>query len=277
MNEQNGGQFEYLQPQQRAEGRNLQQEISRELPSLSFMSLKGAQAEIKELQLDPRFAMLSTEQIRQMIVSEEMANRDKFTFVSAAICGPLFLFGLGAAFALFDDIKAAREAKLQKLLTGQDSGKGKAGAALVRAETLEETKKKQESIIAVSKEKPVPNPSSLTDRTGKLTPEAQKLLGLESNRRLKLEAAGSSHSRRDISGRVKEKLYTGGERTWEEKAAERSLKSWLKAEILLKRKQSLLDNMERVRGQAPGDFGLYAGLAARVENLDKQLKRMGYI
>ena len=119
MNEQHGGQFEYLQPP--LEGRSLQQELSKELPSLSFMSLKGAQAEIKELQLDPRFATLSTEQIRQMIVSEEMANRDKFTFVSAAICGPLFLFGLGAAFALFDDIKAAREAKLQKLLTGQDS------------------------------------------------------------------------------------------------------------------------------------------------------------
>lgn len=269
MNEQNGGQFEYLQPP--LEGRSLQQELSKELPSLSFMSLKGAQAEIKELQLDPRFAMLSTEQIRQMIVSEEMANRDKFTFVSAAICGPLFLFGLGAAFALFDDIKAAREAKLQKLLTGQDSGKARAGAALVRAETLEETKKKQESIIAVSKEKPA------NDKTGKLTPEAQKLLGLESSRRTKLEASGGSHSRRDITGRVKEKLYTGGERSWEEKAAERSLKSWLKAEILLKRKQSLLDNMERVRGQAPGDFSLYAGLAARVENLDKQLKRMGYV
>lgn len=48
-----------------------------------------------------------------------MANRDKFSFVSAAICGPFFLFGIGAAFALFDDIRGAREAKLQKMLTGK--------------------------------------------------------------------------------------------------------------------------------------------------------------
>lgn len=239
------------------------------------MSLKGQEKEIRELSHDPRFAMLSPEQIRQMMVSESMANRDKFSFVSAALCGPLFLFGIGAAFALFDDIKQAREAKLQQMLSGKPGtdGKGAAIVAAAKAETNEETKMKAENIIA----RPKP-----------LSADGAKLLGFDSrmsgsrmmgrgfgdagdNRRPRLE----TQTRADVTGKVKAKLYGESEqRTWEEKAAQRSLKSWLKAEVLLKRKQSLLDHMERVRGKE--QFGAYAGLAAKLEVLDKALKRMGF-
>lgn len=253
------------------------QNIAGELPSLAFMSLKGQEKEIRELSHDPRFAMLSPEQIRQMMVSESMANRDKFSFVSAALCGPLFLFGMGAAFALFDDIKQAREAKLQQMLSGKPGtdGKGAAIVAAVKGETNEETKLKAESTIA----RPKP-----------LSADGAKLLGFDSrvpgignrmlgrgfgdagdNRRPRLD----SSTRADVTGKVKAKLYGESEqRTWEEKAAQRSLKSWLKAEVLLKRKQSLLDHMERVRGKE--QFGAYAGLAAKLEVLDKALKRMGF-
>ncbi|MDX1988308.1 MAG: hypothetical protein SFV17_16600 [Candidatus Obscuribacter sp.] len=244
-----------------------EQSLARELPSLAFLSVKGAEKEIRELRHDPRFAMLSAEQIRQMIVSEELANRDKFSFVSAALCGPLFLFGIGAAFALFDDIRAGREAKLQKMLTGKSADTVNGVRAVVKAETLEETRAKQEANIA---------------RVKPLTPEAAKLLGVENKATMSFKPGDSAISRRprlegsgrgEISERVKQRLFTGGERNWEEKAAERSLKSWLKTEILLKRKQSLLDHMERVRGRE--QFGAYAGLAAKMEVLDKALKRMG--
>ena len=240
------------------------QHIASELPSLAFMSLKGQEKEIRELRHDPRFAAFSPEQLRQMMVSEAMVNRDKFTFVSAALCGPLFLFGMGAAFALFDDIKMAREAKLQQMLSGKPGDTRGGIVAAVKGESLEETKRKSQSIIASdARVKPQPG----------VTAEGAKLLGLEKVKKADVQPRLEGGSAEKIADRVKNKLYGESERTWEEKGAQRSLKSWLKAEVLLKRKQSLMDHMESVRGKA--GFGAYSGLAAKMDVLDKELKRLG--
>lgn len=261
--------------------------LASELPSLGFLSAADAAKEINHLREDPRFAMLSPEQIRQMMASEAMANRDKFSFVSAAICGPFFLFGIGAAFALLDDIKGAREAKLQNLLAGRGDGTKSGIVAAVRAETMQETAQKAEG------EK---------RRTKPLTPEAARLLGLdprlqgstrleamrddsvkaEIKRKMEARArklennSGSVREvdvRADVTERVKQRLVNESGRAWEAASARMSLKTWMKAQGLMKSKQSLLDQMEKVRGKA--NFNTYSGMAARLEVVDKELKRLG--
>lgn len=237
-----------------------------EVPGLAFMGVASAAREIKDLRHDPRFAEYTPEQLRQMKVSEDMNNRDKFSFVSAALCGPLFLFGIGAAFALFDDLRVAREAKLKNVLSGKDASGQPLVKKAVKAETMEE---------AAAKEKAAKPQAEIAKP--KLTAEATKLLGLENNRRVaRVSDSGRgmrSRLAQEASERVKQKLFTGVEKSWEERAAQRSLKNWIKTEMLLKKKQSLIDHMEKVRGGA--DYASYAGMASRLESLDKALKRMG--
>lgn len=235
--------------------------LGSEAQGLAFMGVAGAAREIKDLRLDPRFAEYTPEQIRQLKVSEDMQSRDKFSFVSAALCSPLFLFGIGAAFALFDDFRVAREAKLKNVLAGKDGTAPNGVKKNVKAETIEEKAAKEKA------EAPKP----------RLTAEATKLLGLENQRRISrvsdVKRVTRKTSQDVVSDRVKQKLFTGVEKSWEERAAQRSLKNWIKSEMLLKKKQSLLDHMEKVRGGS--DYASYAGLASRLESLDKALKRMG--
>ncbi|MBK7747989.1 MAG: hypothetical protein IPP57_26950 [Candidatus Obscuribacter sp.] len=255
--------------------------LAGELPNLAFLSVKDAAKQINELKHDPRFSMLSGEQIRQMMASEAMANRDKFSFVSAAICGPFFLFGIGAAFALFDDIKGAREAKLQKMLTGKtDATTG--AQQVIPGETVEQRKKRLEGDKRPLKQ---------------LTPEAAKMLGLDVKtgapsrmdaaikeeiqkkldaRTKKLEGktpVRESDARLDVTERLKQRLVNESGRAWEATSAQMSLKTWMKAQVLLKSKQSLLNRMEQSRGKE--QYSAYSGMAAKLEVLDKALKRMG--
>jgi hypothetical protein len=253
-----------------------------EVGNLAFMSIAGATRELQFLKLSnpDKYGNMSLDQIRQHKLSEDIGNRDKMSFMSLAICNPFFLMGLGAAFAVMDEIRAGREGKLKNSLkngTVADGSIVNGARRQVKGESIEEIKAKQADL-----------------RPRRLTPEAIKMLGLDKTKKsfssstssdtsyLKygLKKAGSDRAaeqpaakKAEVSEKVKQKLFTGVESGWEEKAAARSLKNWIKTDQLIKKKQALGDQMERIRGRE--QFGVIAGLAAKIELVDKALKRQG--
>lgn len=259
--------------------REINPESKREVSNLAFMSVAGATRELQYLKLSnpEKYGSMSLDQIRQHKLSEDIGNRDKMSFMSVAICNPFFLLGLGAAFAVMDEIRGLKEGKLQKAVDGRNGGLrhpsdttvGGGSRRLVKGETIEETEAKAKAL----------KPKSLT-------PEAIKMLGLD-----KRTGAASDTSylkyglkkvtdqsrppaaRAEVSEKVKQKLFTGVEASWEERAAARSLKNWIKTDQLIKKKQALGDQMERLRGRE--QYSVVAGLAAKIELVDKALKRQG--
>lgn len=251
-----------------------------EVSNLAFMSIADATRELQFLKLSnpEKYGNMSLDQIRQHKLSEDIGNRDKMSFLSLAICNPFFLMGLGAAFAVMDEIRAAREGKLQNSLKNGSVADGSivnGARRQVKGESIEEIKAKQAEL-----------------KPRKLTPEAIKMLGLDKAKRglatssdtsyLKygLKKAGSDKGveqpaakKAEVSEKVKQKLFTGVESGWEEKAAARSLKNWIKTDQLIKKKQALGDQMERIRGRE--QYGVVAGLAAKIQLVDKALKRQG--
>lgn len=241
-------------------GSALENRGGREVSNLAFLSVTAATNELKYLrQANPeKYGGMSLDQIRQVKLSEDIASRDGMGLMSAAMCSPLFLFGIGAAFAVMDDIRAGKEAKLQRSLRGQVAPGDR---PVVKGETLEETKLKQEG-----------------ESRSRLTPEAISMLGLDKGgkpgERGFLKYGLKKSGRSTVSERVKQKLFTGVDKSWEERAAQRSLKNWIKSDKLIKQKQVLADQMEKLRGR-DGQYNLVAGLASRLEVVDKALKRMG--
>lgn len=249
--------------------------------ALAFLGVMGATKELQALkQSDPeKYGKMTLEQVRQHKLSEEVGSRDKMSFMGLAMCNPFFLMALGATFAVMDDIKASREAKLQKNngVNASDSVNGKAGGMrrAIKGETIEETKAKQEAL-----------------RPKSLTPEGAKLLGLDKNKNsagdssdsgyLKFGLKKSSDSSKEQSksaprvsdsqgDKGKQKLFTGAESSWQERAAARSLKNWIVTDKLIKKKQALGDQMERINGRA--QYSEVASLAAKIQLVDKALKQ----
>lgn len=269
-------------------------EGNHEIANLAFLSAAAATRELQYIKLSnpEKFGNMSLEQIRQHKLSEDVGSRDKMSFMSVAICNPFFLLGLGAAFAAMDEMRGLSESKLKNSLKAGKPGAGLAnpndttvsGGArrLVKAETIEETEEKARTI-----------------KTRSVTPEAMKMLGLDKIKRSALAASASDSSylkyglrkvtdqnkisdqnksasaRAEVSEKVKQKLFTGVESGWEERAAARSLKNWIKTDQLMKKKQALGDQMERLRGRE--QYGVVAGLAAKIETVDKALKRQGAV
>lgn len=239
---------------------------NREVSNLAFLSVAAATNELKHLrEAHPeKYGHMSLDQIRQVKLSEDVAHRDGMGLMGAAMCSPLFLFGIGAAFAVMDDVRAGKEAKLQRVLRGQaapgDIANG--GKPVAKGESVEETTEKQERVIA-----------------RRLSPEAIKMLGLDKMKKAGAEKSFLKYgikkaSQPDTSERVKQKLFTGVDKSWEERAAQRSLKNWIKSDKLVKQKQVITDQMEKLRGR-DGQFNLVAGLASRLEVVEKALKRLG--
>ena len=238
--------------------------------ALAFLGVMGASKELQALkQSDPeKYGKMTLEQVRQHKLSEEVGSRDKMSFMGLAMCNPFFLMALGATFAVMDDIKASRAAKLQK-----DNAGGLRRP--VKGESIEETKAKQADL-----------------RPKSLTPEGAKLLGFDKNKGkssdsgyLKFGLKKSNDSIKEQSKPAareinsdgdngKQKLFTGSESSWQEKAAARSLKNWIVTDKLIKKKQALGDQMERINGRA--QYSEVASLAAKIQLVDKALKRQAH-
>lgn len=247
--------------------RGANRDAHREVSNLAFLSVTAATNELKHLreQHPEKYGHMTLDQIRQVKLSEDVAHRDGMGLMSAALCNPLFLFGIGAAFAVMDDVRAGKEAKLQRALRGQvapgDIANG--GKPVVKAESQEEITAKQKEVEA---------PKT------KLTADATKLLGLDNVAKGGSERGflkyGIKKKGAETSERVKQKLFTGVDKSWEERAAQRSLKNWIKTDKLMKQKQVLSDQMEKLRGR-DGQFNTVAGLASRLEVVERALKRLG--
>ncbi|MFA6213237.1 MAG: hypothetical protein WCT03_19685 [Candidatus Obscuribacterales bacterium] len=243
--------------------------------ALAFLSVLGATKELQALkQSDPeKYGKMTLEQVRQHKLSEEVGSRDKMSFMGLAMCNPFFLMALGATFAVMDDIKASRAAK-QKAngVNAGDAVNGQAGGQrrAVKGETLEETKAKQAEL-----------------RPKSLSPEGARLLGLDKNKKNVVDSGDSGYLKFGLkksndstkeqkpSGRAddkgKQKLFNSAESSWEERAAARSLKNWIKTDQLIKKKQALGDQMERINGRA--QYSEVASLAAKIQLVDKALKQ----
>ena len=245
--------------------------------ALAFLGLAVATKELQALkQSDPeKYGKMTLEQVRQHKLSEEVGSRDKMSFMGLAMCNPFFLMALGATFAVMDDIKACREAK-QKAngVNAGDAVNGQAGGMrrAVKGESIEETKAKQTEL-----------------RPKSLSPEGAKLLGLDKKNKANPADSGDSSylkfglkksndstkeqkpSSRAESEKGKQKLFNSAESSWEERAAARSLKNWIQTDKLIKKKQALGDQMERINGRA--QFSEVASLAAKIQLIEKALKR----
>lgn len=249
--------------------------------ALAFLGVMGASKELQALkQSDPeKYGKMTLEQVRQHKLSEEVGSRDKMSFMGLAMCNPFFLMALGATFAVMDDIKASRAAKLNKNngVNASDAVNGKAGGMrrAIKGETIEETKAKQDAL-----------------RPKSLTAEGAKLLGLDKNKGaagdssdsgyLKFGLKKSSDAPKEQSkpavrdnnnhgDKGKQPLFAGAESSWQERAAARSLKNWIVTDKLIKKKQALGDQMERINGRA--QYSEVASLAAKIQLVEKALKQ----
>jgi len=217
-----------------------------------------------------KYEFLSPEQLlrnKREKIGEELQGRDKVSYVSAAFCNPLFLVGMGAAFAVLDDMKQAREARMAAVISGAISGDTinnnrrqadndhKERAAVLKNETEEQKKKRL-----------------LMEATGLLgSTEKSVLVGTE--RSILKDALRDHQKKKEMRSKIREKILSGVDKGWDEKGAQRSVINWLKMNKLMKHKVKLENMMEKSRGKESLSF--VSNLAAKLEQMDKALKRMG--
>ena len=204
-------------------------------------------------------------------IAAEMTNRDKVSFVSAAFCNPLFLVGMGAAMAVLDDLREAREARMEEALSGNLSGDAinsvrrqadsdrQEQAAELKAETEEQKKKRR-----------------LLEATGLIGSSEKAVLGASfgiAEKSILKDGLRKQQQKKEMRGKMREKLLSGLDKGWDEKAAQRSVMSWLKANKLAKHKVKLENQIEKSRGKESLSF--VSSLASKLEEVDKALKRIG--
>ena len=237
-----------------------QRAAMQEIGNISVMSPEEAIKQLGTLQhkYPELFGHMTMEDLRKMKVADEMSTRDKFGFLGAAMFSPLFLLGMGAAFSVMDEMKQAKEGQFNKHMDAKTSALAAARAdAAINNALKEKEKKKLESLGPIK-----PFKSSEAADTSYL------------KYGLKKQANGSDKGR--VGDKVRAKIFQGMEKSWDERAAQRSLKNWIKndkMDKLVKHKAALTDHMEKVRGKV--DYASFARLAAQAEIVDKQLKRQG--
>jgi len=166
--------------------------------------------------------------------------KDKAALASAGIlvgC-PLVLLGLGASFAVSDEMDFRRR---EKELAGQGQGDGKQALkqAALRADELD---------AARALEGKMPLAVTVMDLTN-------------------LKRPGKKKGRREID--TKNAMLDGRQ----ERSHVSLSRSWLEASKLVKRKQFLLDQIERVN--KGNSLSAVSNLLSQIERLDKALKKMG--
>ena len=239
-----------------------QREAFYEIGSLSMLSPQEGMRQLGHLQArhPELFSHISLEELRKLKLSDELNERDKFSFLSAAMCSPLFLLGMGAALAVLDEFKPDKNNTDDKLKKLGVAAVADNVARAKKAATAEEAKLKEND----------------TRQIKPLSPEGQKLLGLISSKQNEGQYLryGIQNSKKpsEISEKVKHKLYQNADNSWEGRAAQKSIKTWMKKESLLKQRLALGEHLEKVRGRI--DYASFARLVSQAESMDKQLKRM---
>ena len=167
--------------------------------------------------------------------------KDKATLASAGLLigSPLMLFGLGATFAFCDDMDYRQRIKG---LDGLDPNRER---------------------VSLRKGAQAAEPADgLKAMEAKLTPLALLSLDLGQKRRPSAKKSRwDMHERNSGSNRPNDRQFLA------------SSSSWLEASKLVKKKQFLLDSIERVN--KGNQLSTVSRLLSQIEVLDKALKRMG--
>jgi len=112
----------------------------------------------------------------------------------------------------------------------------------------------------------------LMEATGLLgATEKSVLVGTEKS--ILKDALRDHQKKKEMRSKIREKILSGIDKGWDEKGAQRSVVSWLKMNKLMKHKMKLENMMEKSRGKESLSF--VSNLAAKLEQMDKALKRMG--
>lgn len=176
-----------------------------------------------------------------LVLGSGFTPQDKVAIASASIMlgSPFLLFGLGTTFAIIDECDFQRQNRQMK--TGWLGGARPFGArkAITSSDELEKTR---------SLELTIPMKLVSSDVSTQSTRKSKK----------PLSRFGDAPQ---IGIKGVNKLFAP------------PAKSWLEASKLVKRKQTLLDQMERINhGQ---NFSAVSRLLSQIEVLDKALKQMG--
>ncbi len=247
------------------------QAMATEANSLAIAGL-GLKNDSKSFKFDAqgKYEFLSPEQImlnRREKISDEMAGRDKVSFVSAAFCNPLFLVGMGAAMAVLDEMRQARETRMEEILSGSvgiDTING-ARKAADNDHQLRELTRKDESAEEMKKR-------LLLEATGLLGSGEKSILSHTEKSILK-NALRHHQVKKEMREKLRKKLLSALDKGWDERGTQRSLVNWMKTNKLAKYKIKLENMMEKSRGKESLSF--VSNLAAKLEQVDKALKRAG--
>lgn len=223
--------------------------LSTEANAIAMAVLQDMQRNHKDLQkVDPKLY----DKIHQFKIDERQneGERDKMAFASIAFCGPLMLLGMGAAFSIMDQWRKATEQGLKK--QEQKVMQAKTGSKFLHEQ----------------------NPLAVAERL--MQPEAQMLglvglMSLENTNSKKLSQADRKFF--DRIGREKFHSLRLSEQTNMARAPLTPEKSWLKTNKLIKKKQKLVDMLEKMRGKE--SLNTVSALVAKIDLLDKELKKMG--
>ncbi|MBS1997173.1 MAG: hypothetical protein JSS86_12720, partial [Cyanobacteria bacterium SZAS LIN-2] len=79
--------------------------------------------------------------------------------------------------------------------------------------------------------------------------------------------------KKELRSKMREKILSGMDKGWDERGTQKSLVNWLKTNKLMKHKMKLENMMEKSRGKESLSF--VSNLAAKLEQMDKALKRLG--
>jgi hypothetical protein len=178
---------------------------------------------------------------RLQLVRDQQENntsiRDKMALTSVAMCSPLMLIGLGAAFSVADELDVLKD--------GTTSPKTTDRGIQFRADAAQALAYKEKLAAIEAKEK-----ARLQIRTTNLSAPIE----IPHQRKRKIKDTQTNTRDSMIQNRFTDR-------------------NSLKMKKLMKQKQALLDYLEENRGKL--DLKTVSGLISKIELLDKALKRYG--
>jgi hypothetical protein len=181
---------------------------------------------------------------------KSMRQRDQMAMASVAMCNPLMLLGMGASFAIADEMRMARERALGPYDNSNEE--------LYKAGTVRELKKSKLKESKESKGEISFKPS--------LDAVTMSLQVLDNS-----PAAKKKSKLSFLRDRVS---ISRGVTMSENRIEPRHTRDWVKANKLLKQKMQLKDYLEKSRGKL--DIQTVSNLMSQMEHLDKALGKYGY-
>lgn len=176
--------------------------------------------------------------------SKSMRQRDQMALTSVAMCNPLMLLGLGATFAIADEMRFGREL--------EEKPYDNANEELYKAGTVRELRKAKQKRESAAEAIFKPRIDALT-------------MSLQMDNDRRGNKLAFLRDRVSISRGVTMK---------ESRPEPRQTRNWIKANKLLKQKIVLKDYLEKTRGKL--DLATVSNLMSQMERLDKALAKYGY-